>query len=91
MYTPNLQYPQQALYYLDPSNMATLWDRATLARDIGDLKTTRIAFLDILACFSHDINIFSNLRTVLLDLGGLQTCSTLFQAVFDYYRNAFPS
>ncbi|KAJ7116658.1 hypothetical protein C8R44DRAFT_212104 [Mycena epipterygia] len=92
-----LGYPQQALYcwgkgyHLDPSNVAALWDRAILARDMGDLETTRVAFLGILARFPHDLNILSELRTVLIDLGDLQTCSTLFQDAFDYYRNAFPS
>ncbi|KAJ7448791.1 TPR-like protein [Mycena latifolia] len=90
-------YPQQALYcwgkgyHLDPTNVAALWDRAMLSRELGDLKTTRIAFLGILARFPHDLNILAELRTVLVDLGDLQTCAALFQDAFNYYHGAFPS
>ena len=40
-----MSYNQQALYCygkvynLDPTNVSALWDRATLAKEIGDLKT----------------------------------------------------
>ncbi|KAJ7116663.1 hypothetical protein C8R44DRAFT_880019 [Mycena epipterygia] len=71
--------------------MWRLWDRTILARDIGDLKTTHVAFLGILARFPYNLNILSDLRTVLVDLGDLQTCSTLFQDAFDYYRSPFLS
>ncbi|KAJ6568937.1 hypothetical protein B0H19DRAFT_1134257 [Mycena capillaripes] len=92
-----LGYPQQALYcwakgyHIDPSNVAALWDRAVLAKELGDLQTTRIAFLGILERFPHDLNILSELRTVLIDLGDLPTCADLFQAAFDHYRATFPS
>ena len=42
-----LGYNQQALYCygkvynLDPSMLNALWDRATLAKEIGELKTVR--------------------------------------------------
>jgi hypothetical protein len=38
-------YPQQALYcwakgyHIDPNNVAALWDRAMLAKELGDLRT----------------------------------------------------
>ncbi|KAJ7087686.1 hypothetical protein B0H15DRAFT_982935, partial [Mycena belliarum] len=92
-----LGYPQQALYcwgkgcHLDPTNVAALWDRAVLSRELGDLKTTRIAFLGILVRFPHDLNILSELHTVLVELGDLQTCASLFQDAFEYYRATFPS
>ncbi|KAJ7453902.1 hypothetical protein FB451DRAFT_1408776 [Mycena latifolia] len=90
-------YPQQALYcggkgyHLDPTNVAALWDRAMLSRELGNLKTTRITFLVILAHFPHDLNILAELRTVLVDLADLQTCAALFQDAFDYYHGASPS
>ncbi|KAJ6622252.1 hypothetical protein B0H10DRAFT_2014932 [Mycena sp. CBHHK59/15] len=92
-----LGYGQQALYCwgkgynLDPNNVGALWDRAILAKELGDLKTTRTAFLGILACFPHDLNILSELRAILIDLGELQLCADLFQEAFDYYRDSFPS
>ncbi|KAJ7185699.1 hypothetical protein C8R46DRAFT_982456 [Mycena filopes] len=92
-----LGYPQQALYCwakaynIDPTNVAALWDRAMLAKELGDLNTTRLAFLGILERFPHDLNILSELRTVLVDLGDLDTCASLFQAAFDHYQAAFPS
>ena len=42
-----LGYHQQALYcyrklcQLDPSNVNALWDRASLAKEVGDLRTAR--------------------------------------------------
>ncbi|KAJ7892735.1 TPR-like protein [Mycena olivaceomarginata] len=56
----DLGYHQQALYCwgklssLDPANVNAQWDRALLARDMGDLRTTRSAFLAILKRFPHD-------------------------------------
>ncbi|KAJ6486311.1 hypothetical protein DFH09DRAFT_1265926 [Mycena vulgaris] len=90
-------YPQQALYcwgkgyHLDPTNVAALWDRAILARDLGDLRTTRLAFLGILERFPHDLDILSELRTVLVDLGDLQTCARLFHDAFEHYHSTFPT
>ncbi|KAJ7633881.1 TPR-like protein [Mycena polygramma] len=92
-----LGYPQQALYcwakgyHIDPSNVAALWDRAMLAKELGDLPTTRIAFLGILERFPHDLNMLSELRTVLIDLGDLDTCAELFHAAFEHYHSTYPS
>ncbi|KAJ7511160.1 hypothetical protein B0H11DRAFT_1700558 [Mycena galericulata] len=90
-------YHQQALYcwsktyHIDPTNVAALWDRAILAKELGDLQTTRIAFLGILTRFPHDLNILSELRTILVDLEDLETCATLFQDAFNHYQEKFPS
>ncbi|KAJ7029216.1 hypothetical protein C8F04DRAFT_1043456 [Mycena alexandri] len=90
-------YHQQALYCwakgynIDPSNVAALWDRAMLAKEIGDLRTTRLSFLGILERFPHDLDILSELRTVLIDLGDLDTCASLFQSAFDHFQATFPS
>ncbi|KAJ7805997.1 hypothetical protein B0H14DRAFT_3882550 [Mycena olivaceomarginata] len=90
-------YPQQALYcwakgyHIDPSNVAALWDRGMLAKELGDLRTTRTAFLGILGRFPHELNILSELRTVLVDLDDFSTCTVLFQDAFDYFQTTFPS
>src|ERR1700761_6149833 len=45
-----LGFNQQALYCygkvygLDPSNLNALWDRAALAKEIGDNRTVRVVF-----------------------------------------------
>ncbi|KAJ7648003.1 hypothetical protein FB45DRAFT_1020219 [Roridomyces roridus] len=92
-----LGHHQQALYCwskvqsIDPSNVAALWDRAMLSKEIGDIKTTRNAILGILDRFPHDLNILTEIRTVLVDLSELETCKTLFQGAFTHYHNKFPS
>ncbi|KAJ7185570.1 hypothetical protein C8R46DRAFT_382209 [Mycena filopes] len=93
----DLGYNHQALYCwgklssLDPDNVNAQWDRALLARDLGDLKITRHAFLTILKRFPHDLAVMSELRTVLVELSDLETCTTLFQAAFDHYQKTYPS
>ncbi|KAJ7634784.1 TPR-like protein [Roridomyces roridus] len=92
-----LGYNQQALYCwgkqsrLDPANVNAQWDRASLARDMGDLKTTRSALLLILKRFPHDLAVLSELRTILVELSDFSTCTTLFQAAFEHYQKTFPS
>ncbi|KAJ7263136.1 hypothetical protein B0H12DRAFT_1103519 [Mycena haematopus] len=93
----DMGYPQQALYCwtkgyrVDPTNVPALWDLAMLAKEMGDLRTTRIAFLGILQRFPHDLSVLEELRKVLIDLHDLSTCAALFQEAFDYYRTKFPS
>ncbi|KAJ6488044.1 hypothetical protein C8R45DRAFT_264401 [Mycena sanguinolenta] len=93
----DLGYYQQALYCwsklssLDSANVNAQWDRALLAREIGDLKTTRHAFLTILKHFPHDLAVLSELRTTLIEMGELDTCTTLFQGAFEHYQKTYPS
>ncbi|KAJ7033739.1 hypothetical protein C8F04DRAFT_614968 [Mycena alexandri] len=93
----DLGYNHQALYCwsklssLDPSNVNAQWDRALLARDLGDLRTTKHAFLSILKRFPHDLAVMSELRTVLVEMSDLETCTTLFNAAFEHYQRTFPS
>ncbi|KAJ3836438.1 hypothetical protein F5878DRAFT_259541 [Lentinula raphanica] len=93
----NLGFNQQALYCyrklysLDPSNVDALWDRATLAKEIGELKIARQSFLSILKRFPHDLTVLSEIRPILVELGDLATCTTLFQNAFDHYKECFPS
>ncbi len=35
-------YCYRKLYQLDPSNVNALWDRASLAKEVGDLRTVRV-------------------------------------------------
>ncbi|KAJ6588829.1 hypothetical protein B0H19DRAFT_1248427 [Mycena capillaripes] len=93
----DLGFNHQALYCwgklssLDPANVNAQWDRALLARDMGDLKTTRNAFLSILKRFPHDLAVLSELRTILVEIGDLDTCTTLFKAAFEHYQKTYPS
>ncbi|KAG6888878.1 hypothetical protein C0995_005133 [Termitomyces sp. Mi166 len=90
-------YNQQALYCyrkvysLDPTNVDALWDRASLAKEIGDLKTARNAFLAILKRFPHDLTVLAELRPILIELSELSTCANLFQQAFVHYQKAYPS
>ncbi|KAG6826536.1 hypothetical protein H0H92_015434, partial [Tricholoma furcatifolium] len=92
-----LGYNQQALYCyrkvysLDPTNVDALWDRASLAKETGDLKTARNAFMAILKRFPHDLTVLAELRTILIELSELSTCATLFQQAFTHYQMAYPS
>ncbi|KAF5378579.1 hypothetical protein D9615_007122 [Tricholomella constricta] len=92
-----LGYHQQALYCyrkvysLDPTNVDALWDRASLAKETGDLKTARNAFLAILKRFPHDLSVLAELRTILIELSDLSTCADLFQQAFTHYQQTYPS
>ncbi|KAG6843906.1 hypothetical protein H0H87_011895, partial [Tephrocybe sp. NHM501043] len=90
-------YNQQALYCyrkvcsLDPSNVDALWDRASLAKETGELKTARNAFLAILKRFPHDLTVLAELRPILIELSELSTCASLFQGAFTHYQQTYPS
>ncbi|KNZ78575.1 Transcription factor tau subunit sfc4, partial [Termitomyces sp. J132] len=90
-------YNQQALYCyrkvysLDPTNVDALWDRASLAKEIGELKTARNAFLAILKRFPHDLTVLAELRPILIEVSELSTCADLFQQAFIHYQNTYPS
>ncbi|KAF8895474.1 hypothetical protein BD779DRAFT_1499735 [Infundibulicybe gibba] len=90
-------YNQQALYCyrkvssLDPSNVDAMWDRAALAKEMGDLRTARNAFLTILKRFPHDLTVLGELRPILIDLSDLRTCAGLFQQAFDHHQKVFAS
>ncbi|KAF9459393.1 hypothetical protein BDZ94DRAFT_1199583 [Collybia nuda] len=90
-------YNQQALYCyrkvysLDPTNVDALWDRASLAKETGDLKTARNAFLAILKRFPHDLTVLGELRPILIELSDLSICANLFQQAFNHYQRIYPS
>ncbi|KAL0577198.1 transcription factor TFIIIC subunit tfc4 [Marasmius crinis-equi] len=93
----DLGFHQQALYCyrkvysLDPANVDALWDRAVLAKEIGDLRIARHSFLAILKRIPHDLTVLSELRPILIELGDFQICARLFQDAFDHYQKQFPT
>ncbi|KAI0629317.1 TPR-like protein [Trametes polyzona] len=92
-----LGYNQQALYcygklyHLDPTNVNALWDRASLAKEIGDLKTARSTMLAMLKRLPHHLPVLDELRPILIELSDFALCADLFQRAFDHYHNVFPS
>ncbi|KAJ8082877.1 transcription factor TFIIIC subunit tfc4 [Marasmius tenuissimus] len=93
----DLGFHQQALYCyrkvysLDPSNVDALWDRAVLAKEIGDLRIARHSFLAILKRIPHDLTVLGELRPILIELGDFEICARLFQDAFEHYQKQFPS
>ncbi|KAI0696177.1 TPR-like protein [Cytidiella melzeri] len=88
---------QQTLYcfrklcQLDPDNVGALWDRASLAKEVGDLRTARHAFMSILRRIPNDLSVLAELRPILIELSDLDQCASLFQEAFDHYQATFPS
>ncbi|PBK91165.1 TPR-like protein [Armillaria gallica] len=64
-------------------------DRATLAKDTGDLRT--VASCLILDSAPRLTTILAELRTILIELSDLTTCTSLFQQAFDHYQQLYPS
>jgi len=84
-------YCYRKVYSLDPTNVDALWDRASLAKEMGDFKTARNAFLAILKRFPHDLTVLRELHTILIELSELPTCATLLQEALDHYMKMYPS
>ncbi|EDR07780.1 uncharacterized protein LACBIDRAFT_297936 [Laccaria bicolor S238N-H82] len=90
-------YNQQALYCyrkvysLDPTNVDALWDRASLAKEIGDFRTARNAFTAILKQFPHDLTVLRELHAILVELSELPTCADLLQTAFEHYQRIYPT
>ncbi|KIJ97070.1 hypothetical protein K443DRAFT_10140 [Laccaria amethystina LaAM-08-1] len=90
-------YNQQALYCyrkvysLDPTNVDALWDRASLAKEIGDFRTARNAFTAILKRFPHDLTVLRELHTILVELSEFPTCAYLLQDAFEHYQSIYPT
>ncbi|KAH6893966.1 hypothetical protein BKA70DRAFT_1160794 [Coprinopsis sp. MPI-PUGE-AT-0042] len=88
----DLGYNQQALYCyrkvnsLDPENMDAFWDRAALAKEIGDLRTAKVAFCAILKRFPHDLTVLRELHPILVELNDLPLCAQYLQQAFEYHQ-----
>ncbi|KIJ34519.1 hypothetical protein M422DRAFT_87090, partial [Sphaerobolus stellatus SS14] len=84
-----LGYLQQALYCyrkactLDPADVNAQWERASLAKELGDFHTAKTAFLAILKQYPHDIVALEELRSVLVELSEITKGIELYQAAFD--------
>lgn len=84
-------YCYRKVYSLDPTNVDALWDRASLAKEMGEFRTARNAFLAILKRFPHDLTVLRELHTILVELSELPTCATLLQDALDHYMKMYPS
>ncbi|KAG1847190.1 hypothetical protein DFJ58DRAFT_891875 [Suillus subalutaceus] len=92
----DLGYNQQAIYCyskvysLDPTNVDALWDRASLAKEINDLRTARHSLLAILKRFPHDMTVLAELRPILIEVSDLPLCASLYQAALEHYQTVQP-
>ncbi|KAG9310821.1 hypothetical protein JVU11DRAFT_8674 [Chiua virens] len=91
-----LGFNQQALYCytkvynLDPVNVDALWDRASLAGEMRDLRTARHSLLAILKRFPHDITVLTELRPILIELADFTLCASLYQNAFEHNQASNP-
>lgn len=76
---------------LDPENVDALWDRATLAKDMKELKVARNSYTALLKRFPHNIIILTELRHILVEQEDLEVCAKLYQEAFDHYTSLSPS
>ncbi|KAL1727776.1 hypothetical protein EV714DRAFT_253442 [Schizophyllum commune] len=88
---------QQALYCYakayaaDPDNVAVLWDRAALAREVNDLRAARASLVALLRRLPHDLNVLAALRPVLVELGDLAACAEFYETAWKHHQEAFPT
>ncbi|TCD69113.1 transcription factor TFIIIC subunit tfc4 [Steccherinum ochraceum] len=83
-------YCYQKLYRFDPSNINALWDRAALAKDVGELRIASTALQTILKHVPHDLPTLEELRPILIELSSLDRCTELFLGAFEHYQQLFP-
>ncbi|KAG2056694.1 TPR-like protein [Suillus hirtellus] len=92
----DLGYNQQAIYCyskvysLDPTNVDALWDRASLAKEINDLRAARHSLLAILKRFPHDMTVLAELRPILIEVSDLPLCASLYQTALEHYQTVQP-
>ncbi|GJJ15577.1 hypothetical protein Clacol_009855 [Clathrus columnatus] len=90
-------YLQQALYCfrkacsLDPHDVNAQWERAAVAKELGDLRTAKTALLIILKRYPHDVGALEELRPVLVELSEVPFGIELYQNAFDFYQASYPS
>lgn len=95
--TRDLGLRRQALYCLgkaarlDPENLDALWDRASLAKDMNELKVARNSYTALLKRSPHNIAILTELRHILVEQEDLDVCAKLYQEAFDHYTSLSPS
>ncbi|KAF9241292.1 hypothetical protein BU15DRAFT_73419 [Melanogaster broomeanus] len=86
-------YCYTKLYSLDPTNVDALWDRATLAKEMNDLRT--VSVLDILYWRSSsvsriDITVVNELRPILIELSDFALCAPLYQGALEHNQALYP-
>ncbi|KAH7927002.1 TPR-like protein [Leucogyrophana mollusca] len=92
----DLGYNQQALYCysklysLDPTNVDALWGRASLAKEMCDLRTARHSYLAILKHVPHNITVLTELRPILIELSELALCASLYQDALSHHQTIRP-
>jgi len=84
-------YCYRKVYSLDPTNVDALWDRASLAKEMGEFRTAKNAYFAILRRFPHDFTVLRELHPTLVELNELNTCAALLQAALDHYISMYPS
>ena len=89
-YNQQALYCYRKLYRLDPTNVDALWDRASLAREMGELRTAKSAYMAILKRFPHDFVVLRELHITLVELNELGACASLLQAALDHHIIIFP-
>ena len=75
---------------LNSNNLDAHWDRASLARDVGDLQAARNSYLSMLRRFPHNSVVLAELRHVLVEQGDLLLCAKMYQDAFDYFTSVNP-
>ncbi|KAI0315216.1 hypothetical protein OF83DRAFT_1133046 [Amylostereum chailletii] len=89
-------FNQQALYCfgkvvsLNPENVSALWDRASLAKELGEHRIARNSLLGILKRIPHDLTVLEEIRPILIELSDFALCAELFHKSFDHYASSFP-
>ncbi|KZV61169.1 TPR-like protein [Peniophora sp. CONT] len=87
---------QQSLYCLgkvcslDGERLNAFWDRAFLAKELGQPRIARNSFLAILKYRPHDLTVLEELRNLLIESGELALCAELFTKAFEHHVQTFP-
>lgn len=88
---------QQALYCfrkacsLNPHDVNAQWERAVVAKELGDLRTAKTSLLSILKRSPHDVGVLEELRPVLVELSEVPFGLELYQKAFDFYQTSYPN
>ncbi|KAF9647358.1 TPR-like protein, partial [Thelephora ganbajun] len=82
-------YCYSKAYSLDPTNVDALWDRAILAKEIGQINTARTALCAILKQIPHDLNVLEELRPILIEGNKIDVCASLHQDAFEHHQELY--
>ncbi|KZT34747.1 TPR-like protein [Sistotremastrum suecicum HHB10207 ss-3] len=90
-------YIQQAMYcyrkatQIDPDNVQAYWERASLAKEMGDPRTVKSSYLGILRRYPHDMNVLMELHPVLVESSDLQLVAELYSAALSHHQTVHPA